>query len=214
MDRTQKRSPGAQASHSPFRRRRIIFFSLLIITIIFFFGAPWELSSALKEAGVVPTGLSRANIASLVKSNRVDEIYGLLHFVTRNDQILLSTPTELDPSKPIDLGVYGGAKEDWKKNVEVLNEEYPVIIFSKARPFFKLQACMSLLLISAVRLSRHTARPYLSGSFSRAKTAHLSSIRYSRSAKELLATYDLMPVPKIVEVDIRGMLRKISPWEM
>jgi hypothetical protein len=141
MDRPRKRSPGplAQVPHSPFRRRRIIFFSLLIITIIFFFGAPWELSSALKEAGVVPTGLSRANIVSLVKPNKVDEIYGLLHFVTRNDQILLSTPTELDPSKPFDLGVYGSAKEDWKKNVEVLNEEFPVIVFSKARPFLELQ---------------------------------------------------------------------------
>jgi hypothetical protein len=139
MDRPRKRSPGPQVPHSPFRRRRIIFFSLLIITIIFFFGAPWELSSALKEAGVVPTGLSRANIVSLVKPNKVDEIYGLLHFVTRNDQILLSTPTELDPSKPIDLGVYGSAKEDWKKNVEVLNEEFPVIVFSKARPFLELQ---------------------------------------------------------------------------
>jgi len=147
---------------SPFRlRRRLIFFSVLIITIIFFFGAPWELSSALEQAGVVSTGLSRANIVSLVRPKKVDEIYGLLHFVTRNDQILLSDPTELDPSKPIDLGVYGGEKEDWKKNMEALNEEFPVIVFSK------------------------TYCPY------------------SRSAKELLTKYDLLPEPKIVEVDIR-----------
>jgi hypothetical protein len=103
------------------------------VALLFCFNVPWQLPSALTDAGVVPTGLSRANIVSLVtpKSN---EIYGLLHFVVdRDNEVLLSSPTELDPAKPISMSVYGNKKEDWKKNEEALNKENPVVVFSKAR---------------------------------------------------------------------------------
>jgi hypothetical protein len=142
MDHPQKRSTVLQAASSPYRRRRIFAFTLFIVAMVFLFqfGAPWEMSTTLKDAGIKPTGLSRANIAALVKP-KVDEIYGLLHFVTRTDKILSSTSVKLDPSKPIGLDVYGSETEDWKKNVEILNTEFPVVVFSKARTFPSISEC-------------------------------------------------------------------------
>jgi hypothetical protein len=121
------------------RRRRLACLVVFVITLLVIFGVPWELPSELQDSAVVPTGLSRANIVPLAKqpshqAGVVDEIYGLLHFVTRNDQFLLSTSEALDPGKPIDLKVYSNGKEDWSKNVKKLNEEYPIIVFSKVRP--------------------------------------------------------------------------------
>jgi hypothetical protein len=122
-----------------FRRRRIIWIFIIAVTLLVVFGTPWELPPALKDTGIIPSGLSRANIVSFIKGagfgHHVDEIYGLLHFVTRNDQLFLTGPSLLDPSKPISLDTYASGKQDWERNVEALNEKFPIVLFSKACRF-------------------------------------------------------------------------------
>ncbi|KAJ7623587.1 thioredoxin-like protein [Roridomyces roridus] len=150
---------------TPFRRRRILLVVVLLVGFIYFFGSPLQLPDALKD---VSGSVSRANIAQLVKPQKaqkpVDEIYGLIHLVTGdNEQEHILGHTEgLDPTKPVDMGVYAaGTKLDWSKRVRELNDEYPLVVFSK------------------------TYCPY------------------SKRAKALLATYDLSPPPKVIEVDLR-----------
>lgn len=66
------------------------------------------------------------------------ETYGLLHFVTSDDDRMLSHSVEVDPDAPIDLTVYlGGDRPDWNSYMKRLREEYPLIVFSKvcALPF-------------------------------------------------------------------------------
>jgi len=139
----------------PYRRRRIIWATACLFCLVFFFGAPWEFPAE----GL--TTISRASIAHLVKPGWVpDEIFGLLHFVTRDDGRVLAHETALDPKKPIKLSVYE-KKGNWTQFVETLEEKYPVIVFSK------------------------TYCPY------------------SKKAKTLLEIYDLVPPPKIVEIDLR-----------
>jgi hypothetical protein len=205
MDKPQRRSSGSSSSPSPFRRRRrIICVTLVVAVLLFCFNVPWQLPSALTDAGVVPTGISRANVVSLVtpKSN---EIYGLLHFVVNRDEVLLSSPTELDPAKPIAMNVYGNEKEDWKKNEEVLNKEYPVVVFSKAR----VLPALNPLTADILARFRHTARQFFDSRGTRSITL-MHACRYSRKAKELLTTYDLSPKPKFIQVDLRGMFRPLQ----
>lgn len=128
------------SARPPLRRRRFIFFAILLVTALFVFGVPWELPPSLKD-GNLQSALSRANIANLVQSKlgassdaKVNEIYGLLHLVTsgaENEHIL--SQADLDPTKPISLKVYaaGNTTIDWVKEVEILNEEYPIVVFSK-----------------------------------------------------------------------------------
>jgi glutaredoxin len=139
----------------PYRRRRIIWAIVCLLCLVFFFGAPWEFPA--EGFG----SISRANIAHLVKPGWVpDEIFGLLHFVTRDDGRVLAHDTAVDPKKPIKFSVFE-KKGNWTQLVQALEEKYPVIVFSKT---------------------------YCS---------------YSKKAKALLETYDLIPPPKIVEVDLR-----------
>lgn len=69
----------------------------------------------------------------------MEEIYGLLHFVTSDDDRMLSHSVKVDPVAPIDLTVYlGGDQPDWKSHMRRLREEYPLIVFSKSFcPFSK-----------------------------------------------------------------------------
>jgi len=122
-----------------------------IFSVIFYFGAPWELPAYLKDIGS-PTNY---------KLN-VPEIYGLLHLVTREDGYQLGS--DIDPNEKLALDVYakGEKKVDWVKEMERLDELYPVIVFSK------------------------TYCPY------------------SKMGKALIATYNLKPEPKIIEVDLRA----------
>lgn len=150
MDRpTSKPSP---SSITPIRRRRFIFFGLLILSLIFFFGVSWEIPLALKDAAVLSgSGLSRANFVQLLKPGskaaQVDEIYGLLEFLTSGDA-QLSHSVGLNPSEPIDLRVYAGGKRnvDWQRAAKMLNQKYPVVIFSKVSSF--LAFFMFLILIN------------------------------------------------------------------
>ncbi|KIK46706.1 hypothetical protein CY34DRAFT_42285, partial [Suillus luteus UH-Slu-Lm8-n1] len=108
-------------------RRRIILIPVLLFAIFLFFKTPWSLPP-LNLSGI--SSISRANIVSLVKGPPVEEIYGLLHFVTSDDDRMLSH--SVDPAAPIDLSVYlGGDQPDWKSHMRKLREEYPLIVFSK-----------------------------------------------------------------------------------
>jgi hypothetical protein len=122
-----------------FRRRRIIWFIIIVTTLLVVFRAPWELPPALKDTGIIPTGLSRANIVSFIKGAGlkppVDEIYALLHFVTQNDEPLLTSPSLLDPNKPISLDTYASGKQDWEENIKTLDEKFPLVLFSKVCRF-------------------------------------------------------------------------------
>lgn len=121
-----------QPARQPYRRRRIVWGLLALFALVFFFGAPWEFPAA----GLSST--SRANIAHLTKPtvSVPDEIYGLLHLVTRDDGRLLRLhDPSTDPRKPMRLSMY--EKEgNWTRYHEELEEHYPVVVFSKASSLF------------------------------------------------------------------------------
>lgn len=119
------------------RRRRILLIPALLFAFFLFFRTPWSLPP-LNLSGL-SSSLSRANIVSLVKGPPVEEIYGLLHFVTSDDDRMLSH--SVDPVAPIDLTVYlGGDQPDWKSHMRKLREEYPLIVFSKSYCPFSTKA--------------------------------------------------------------------------
>ncbi|KAG1751374.1 thioredoxin-like protein [Suillus paluster] len=113
-----------------FRRRRILL-PVLLLAFFLLFSTPWSLPP-LNLSGI-SSSLSRANIVSLVKGPPVEEIYGLLHFVTSDDDRMLSHSVKVDSVAPIDLTVYlSGDQPDWKSHMRRLREEYPLVIFSKS----------------------------------------------------------------------------------
>lgn len=128
------------ASTRPFRRRRLLFLTVISFGLFLLFRGSIDLPSALKDVGV--PNLSRANIAHLVKSESqllkpkaVDEVFGLIHLVTgdtENEHVLSHLP-DFDPTKPVDMTVYAPGEKgiDWNKEVARLNEQYPLVVFSK-----------------------------------------------------------------------------------
>ncbi|KDR75122.1 hypothetical protein GALMADRAFT_249035 [Galerina marginata CBS 339.88] len=159
---TQYTSKQSKGIGSPIRRRRFLLGAVLLIGILLFFFFPWEIPLSFNG-----TLSSMSSVARLTKSKKVDvgEIYGLLHLVTGDNEQehVLSNAVQLDPTLPVDLSFYaaGDSTLDWHKERARIDENYPVIVFSK------------------------TYCPY------------------SKRAKELLASYDLQPPAKIIEVDIR-----------
>ncbi|KAG2132547.1 hypothetical protein BD769DRAFT_1448067 [Suillus cothurnatus] len=120
--------PRRPVTCSFYRRRRILLIPALLFAFCMFFSSPWSLPP-LNLSGI-SSSISRANIVSLVKGPPVEEIYGLLHFVTSDDDRMLSH--SVNPAAPIDLNEYlGGDKPDWKSHMRRLKEEYPLIVFSK-----------------------------------------------------------------------------------
>jgi len=115
------------------RRRRVILFIILLVGVLFFAFVPWELPSSLKGLGL--EGISRANVAQLIKSKKVEEIYGLLHLVTgdHEQEHVLSNAVHLDPTVPIELSVYaaGDTTLNWTTERDTINENYPIVVFSK-----------------------------------------------------------------------------------
>ncbi|GAW05581.1 glutaredoxin domain protein [Lentinula edodes] len=63
----------------------------------------------------------------------VDEIYGLISLVTReseNSQRVL-TAKSVDITNPVDINVYAAKRGmNWKKELQRLNEDFPVVVFS------------------------------------------------------------------------------------
>ncbi|KAF8813880.1 hypothetical protein BYT27DRAFT_7180654 [Phlegmacium glaucopus] len=163
---------------SPFRRRR---FGLLIFILLgfFFYFVPWELPPSLKGADF--SYLSRANVAQLIKSKKVEvgEIYGLLHLMTGdNEQEHVLSNVHLDPTVSVEMSVYaaGDTSIDWEKERKSIDVNYPIVVFSKR--------------LIPIRQSIHS---------------------FSSNAKRLLAAYDIQPLPKIIEVDIRDDGNMIKP---
>ena len=117
----------------PIRRRRVLVFITLLVGILFFILVPWELPPSLRGIGL--DGISRANVAQLIKSRRVGEIYGLLHLVTgdHEQEHVLSNAVQLDPTVPIELVVYaaGDTTLDWTMERDTINKNYPIVVFSK-----------------------------------------------------------------------------------
>lgn len=127
---------------APYRRRRIIWATLALFGLVFFFGAPWEF-----PARGLGSSISRANVAKLVKQQSSwvpEEIFGLLHLVTKEDGQVLSHDPEVDPRKPMELSVYnGGQSGNWKQYVKELEENYPLVVFSKVISSCDLTSCGS-----------------------------------------------------------------------
>ncbi|KAJ7287199.1 hypothetical protein C8J57DRAFT_1430862 [Mycena rebaudengoi] len=160
---------------SPIRRRRFILVVVALLTFIYFFGSPFRLPESLKDV----SGLSRANIAKLVtpkgKSARakVDEIFGLLYLVTGDSE-----------------------HEHILGQVEGFDPTKPVdmALYAAGTEDMDWEAA-----------ARGLNERYPLVVFSKARCSLLQVIRktYSKKAKSLLATYDLSPPPKIIEVDLR-----------
>jgi hypothetical protein len=145
-------------SSSIYRRRRIIW-SLLLLTLgsLFYLGTQtdvlgtWSLPSYLKDIGLSSSS-SPARLVADAKSNdlvaaerpRVQEIHGLMHFVTAysdrrlNEEESAINVTGLglvtvDGREPVDLRVFSPTgDDDWQRHVKVLREQYPIIVFSKS----------------------------------------------------------------------------------
>ncbi|KAI0683003.1 thioredoxin-like protein [Cytidiella melzeri] len=176
---------------SPYRRRRVIW-SLLLFTLgsLFylsprtdsstFFGS-WSLPSYLKDIGLSSSS-SPARVVADAKANdiveagrlRVQEIHGLMHFVTAYPERRLNEAegkmsvaglgaVRLDGRKEIDLRVYSPeGDDDWQRHVKVLRDQHPLVVFSK------------------------------------------SYCPYSKRAKALLQLYELSPPPTVIELDLRS----------
>ncbi|KAF5351705.1 hypothetical protein D9756_007656 [Leucocoprinus leucothites] len=116
---------------------RLFFLICALFGLSWTFGLSWELPESWKDTGILTS--SRARIAaafSARKQSNVDEIYGLLHLVTADsdeNQHVLTNNVELDPTKRIGLNDYAAGNEepDWSAEVERLDKEYPVVVFSK-----------------------------------------------------------------------------------
>jgi hypothetical protein len=122
---------------SPFRRRRLGLLLLISLGFFFFFYfVPWELPPSLNSGGF--SNFSRANVAQLLKSKmkkvEVGEMYGLLHLVTGdNEQEHVLSNVHLDPTVPVEMSVYaaGDTSINWEKERDIINEHYPIVVFSK-----------------------------------------------------------------------------------
>ncbi|KAE9408650.1 thioredoxin-like protein [Gymnopus androsaceus JB14] len=126
-----------QLTGTPIRRRRFFlgFLAIVCIVGIYLFGFSEESHDGSTS--------SRAKIAKLVadkltfsstKKTPVDEIYGLIHLVTRDgeksERVLTSGDLQL--SEPMDVSVYAEKRGiQWEKEREKLNEVYPLVVFSK-----------------------------------------------------------------------------------
>lgn len=144
---------------SPYRRRRIIW-SILLFTFGFFVYlgtradsglglGSWSLPSYLKEIGLSSSS-SRARVIADAKAHdvlepgrlRVQEIHGLLHFVTDypekrldgGEEVVVqgSGSSRVNGSEPLDLRVYSPDGDDWPAYVKTLREKYPLVVFSKS----------------------------------------------------------------------------------
>ena len=148
--------PKPVTSAPPFRRRRTVWFLLACgICALFFFSpspslspsslfgsSPTEPNPLLRDAlelhglqhFVLNSGLSLHNV--LYKANRDRPKGVLVHDHARNDDNEKDGEHgRLDPTKDIDLKVYSSfdGDDDWKKHVKELQNNSPLVVFSKVR---------------------------------------------------------------------------------
>ncbi|KIK68967.1 hypothetical protein GYMLUDRAFT_34997 [Collybiopsis luxurians FD-317 M1] len=110
--------------NTPIRRSRL-FFSFLAFTFICIY-----LFIGSKET----SNFIRSTFRLTSKQNSVDEIYGLISLVTRDSERseLILTAESLDVTQPVDMNVYAAKRGmKWEEELWRLNEEYPVVVFSK-----------------------------------------------------------------------------------
>lgn len=146
------KSPTPRPS-SPYRRRRITWVILLMAAAFIFYASThdtsfWSLPSYLKEVSFSSSVASKVGLekAKAVNSERlrVQEIHGLLHFVTAYPNRRLNEEdgainavglglTKVDPTETVDLRVFSpDGEDDWQQYVKTLREKYPLIVFSKS----------------------------------------------------------------------------------
>lgn len=120
------------------RRRIILLPVLLLVAVLVYLFPPIQFSSLYSFDGWAPLGSPSA------QARRAQEIHGLLYFViNRADKILVplsDLDAPIDPTKPIELRVYGedgglesASQQDWIERANALDTETPLVIFSKVR---------------------------------------------------------------------------------
>lgn len=188
-------------------RRRLLFGFLTFLSVclyLFVFSHPDNHDSSITKFVGDQFGL----MSSKNPTPSVDEIYGLISLVTReseNSQRVL-TAKSVDITNPVDINVYAAKRGmNWKKELQRLNEDFPVVVFSKVsdigvdnNSFVSLPLRLTARMYST--LERLDEPRVLLTLFT------LDLDRYSRKAKQLLQAYELSPPPKIIEVDLRGVI--------
>lgn len=142
---------------SPYRRRRTLWtITLLTAGILFYLfnysdSMSWALPSSLKDVGYSSSRASKVGEAIADDDNqtsgqrriRVQEIHGLLHFVTaypdkRLDedngsiQVAGLGAVKVDPLEKVDLRVFTPDGDDnWENHLKSLRTKYPLVVFSK-----------------------------------------------------------------------------------
>lgn len=156
---------------SPFRRRRILWALLLTSVVGFWYLAThtdasfgsWALPQYLKDMGLSSSS-SPVRLVSDAKVEagrlRVDEMHGVLHFVTTYPDRTLDEadgainaeglgPVVINPQEPVDLRVYAPDGNDtWSEHVKELQIKHPLIIFSKSYcPFVSRYALLGHIIM-------------------------------------------------------------------
>lgn len=129
----------------PYRRRRIIWSAVLIaIGFLLFLGTRSDTAfgTYLQNIGLSSSS-SRARLVADAKAHdlldtgrlRVNEIHGLLHFVTAQPDAQLDEEAEdFDSSQPVPLHLYSaaGVNANWQEHLQTLKDQHPLVVFSKS----------------------------------------------------------------------------------
>lgn len=131
--------PNPAIASPSFRRRRTIWFFILSFCACVFLFSKYQTFSSL----LIPDYVSKSLSFSPAKAPPVSEIHGLQHFVLNSEasltQSIFDAPEDegwkLNPREEVDLRIYSSfdEDEDWEKHVKVLEDNFPVVIFSKVR---------------------------------------------------------------------------------
>lgn len=177
---------------SSFRRRRIVWSIILLTAGMFFYVSTYgdasffSLPTSLKDLGFSPSS-SRAGQVAIAKlkditgrkSKQVPEVLGLLYFVSQypdrtfNENeggidVLGKGSVKVEPESPVELDVYApDGHANWDAHLKVLQNDFPVVVFSKTYcpyiylAFRSLRSCLTLSdtgpLSVRRRCSRHTS---------------------------------------------------------
>ncbi|EPT04607.1 hypothetical protein FOMPIDRAFT_1045882 [Fomitopsis schrenkii] len=141
---------------SSFRRRRIVWSIILLAAGALFYvsiygdASFFSLPTSLKDLGFSPSS-SRAGQVALAKlkditgrkSKQVPEIHGLLYFVSQHPdrtfneneggiEVLGKGLVKVEPESPVELDVYApDGRRDWDAHLKVMQNDIPVVVFSK-----------------------------------------------------------------------------------
>jgi hypothetical protein len=127
-------------------KRRFILFVIFLVGLLFLSFTQWELP--------LPS-ISRANVAQLIGSRSVDEIYGVLHVVTtEHGHRLNAADLPVNPTAPSELSLYTKDPTlNWRKEKGRIDQNYPVIVFSKVH-FTDNLLCLHVLFVCNRAIAR------------------------------------------------------------